>query len=113
VLREDEIVLRVLALALEQEEPALGDTANSIAKELHEHADSTHLGTPSAAGARHDVEEHDEHHPERNSALARRAPPEHVETSRSRLSIIAQQPEEGLDHVPFPFIFPIPWLTDL
>jgi len=84
-------------------------------KELHEHADSTHLhdlGTLSAAGACHDVEEHDEHHPDRNSALARRAPPEHAETSRSRSSIIAQQ-LEGLDQVPFPFLFPIPWLTDL
>ena len=116
MLREDELALRVLALALEQEEPALGDAANSIAKELHEHADSTHLhglGTLSAAGACHDVEEHDEHHPDRNSALARRAPPEHAETSRSRSSIIAQQLEEGLDQVPFPFLFPIPWLTNL
>jgi len=116
VLREDELALRVLAPALEQEEPALGDAANSIAKELHEHADSTHphgLGTLSAAGERHDVEEHDEHHPDRNSALACRAPPEYAETSRSRSSIIAQQLEEGLDQVPFPFLFPILWLTNL
>jgi hypothetical protein len=101
---------------LEQEEPALGDAANSIAMELHEHADSTHLhglGKQSAAGAHRDVEEHNEHHADRNSALAHRALPEHAETSRSRSSIIAQHLEEGLDQVPFPFLFPVPWLTDL
>jgi hypothetical protein len=108
VLCEDEPAIRALALALEQEEAALGYAANSIAKELHEHADNTHLhglGAPSAAGARHDVEEHDEHYPDRNSALECRASSEHAETSWSTSSIIAHQLEEGLDQVPFLFFF--------
>jgi hypothetical protein len=42
VLRENEPALRALARALE-EERALGDATNIIGKELHEHADSTHL----------------------------------------------------------------------
>jgi hypothetical protein len=93
VLREDELALRVLALALEQEEPTLGDAANSIVKELHEHTDSTHLhglGTLSATGARHDVEEHDEHHLDKELSLgtpsdagARRDMEEQIEHHRT------------------------------